>query len=268
MRSTTMLIASAAVALAACGPMTLQYVPVDPTTPVVTTGDTTTAQGERDNDRDDWDQRDKPAVEVDTTDHDAWERDKPDVPNDEERDPDWQDLDNEDEPNAEKPDLPTTPPTDPPAGDRPHVHPPAPQPDTARDARRPPPHVQPPAPQPDSARDVRRPPHVQPPRPDNPGRPGNPDTPGQPEIPEGARDIHIPPGHMPEGQACRLWIEGTPPGRQAPPVPCAQLHGDVPEGAFILYGDRVWDTLYDWVAHERRTPGSVPAAIVELMRSL
>jgi len=73
---------------------------------------------------------------------------------------------------------------------------------------------------------------------------------------------------MPEGEACRLWIDGTPAGRQAAPVPCVQLHGTVPEGAFVLYQDRVWDTLYDWVAHEERHPGTVPAAIVALMRSL
>ena len=279
MRSTTTLIASLAVALTACGPMTLQYVPVDPSAPVVAdaTKDTTTQRerDERDPGRDDWD-RDRPAVDRDTTDHDAWERDRPELPEDQEPEADWQDLDNEDEDRPEKPELPTED-----AGERQQPRPPhgQPRPDSVATPReRPdvrPPHVQPRPPRPDSVATPRdrpdvRPPHVQPrpPRPDSTG--SRPDLPGQPERPivDGARDIHIPPGHMPEGEACRLWIEGTPPGRQAAPVPCTRLHGDVPEGAFILYGERVWDTLYDWVAYERRTPGSVPPAILELMRSL
>lgn len=82
------------------------------------------------------------------------------------------------------------------------------------------------------------------------------------------RSIHIPPGHFPRNDACRVWIVGTPPGRQAAPVPCAGLHGVVPEGAFVLYQDRAWDTLYDWVRHAQRHPGTVPDAIVALMATL
>ena len=42
----------------------------------------------------------------------------------------------------------------------------------------------------------------------------------------------------------------------------------MPEGAFVLYRDQAWDTLYDWVRHAQRNPGTVPDAIVALMASL
>jgi hypothetical protein len=38
----------------------------------------------------------------------------------------------------------------------------------------------------------------------------------------------------------------------------------VPRGAFILYNGTAWDADYDWRGHERRQPGSVPPAIVNL----
>lgn len=78
----------------------------------------------------------------------------------------------------------------------------------------------------------------------------------------------VPPGHYPPPGQCRIWHLGTPPGHQPPPAPCASLIGRVPRGSFILYGGRPWDTEYDWVRHERRTPGSVPQVVLRLMVEL
>jgi hypothetical protein len=77
------------------------------------------------------------------------------------------------------------------------------------------------------------------------------------------RTIHVPPGHFPPDGQCRLWIAGTPPGRQADAAPCDQL-GAVPAGAFVLFGGAAYDMDYDWVAESERL--SVPAQIVALKR--
>lgn len=45
------------------------------------------------------------------------------------------------------------------------------------------------------------------------------------------------------------------------------MAGRVPLGAFVLYNGREWDTRHDWEAQERRNRGSVPAAILSVMRS-
>jgi hypothetical protein len=75
----------------------------------------------------------------------------------------------------------------------------------------------------------------------------------------------VPPGHYPPPGLCRIWYEGRPPGHQPRPVPCPALHRRVPAGAFVLYGGRAWDSLYDWGRHERRRPGSVPRAILQVL---
>jgi hypothetical protein len=78
----------------------------------------------------------------------------------------------------------------------------------------------------------------------------------------------VPPGHYPRPGECRLWYPGRPPGQQPRAVPCESLHGRVPSGAFILFGGRPWDSLYDWVGHERGAPGSVPQSVVRLMMTV
>ena len=78
----------------------------------------------------------------------------------------------------------------------------------------------------------------------------------------GPRTFHVPPGHYPPPGHCRLWYPGRPPGHQPPPVPCERLI--VGPGAFILYNDAPWDADYDWQAHERQHPGSVPRIIIQL----
>lgn len=77
------------------------------------------------------------------------------------------------------------------------------------------------------------------------------------------RRVHVPPGHFPRPGYCRIWHHGRPPGHQPKAFPCGQAVA-VPPGAFILYNGTAWDADYDWRAHSRRRPGSVPHVIVEM----
>jgi hypothetical protein len=76
----------------------------------------------------------------------------------------------------------------------------------------------------------------------------------------------VPPGHYPKPGECRLWVPGKPPGQQARATSCSSLRGNVPAGAFVLYGGRAWDADYDWVAQSRRERGSVPDTILDVLR--
>ena len=53
-----------------------------------------------------------------------------------------------------------------------------------------------------------------------------------------------------------------------PKHPGESLVGRVPRGAFLLYGDRAWDTEYDWRREASRRPGSVPDIVLRIMSSL
>jgi hypothetical protein len=79
----------------------------------------------------------------------------------------------------------------------------------------------------------------------------------------GQRVLFVPPGQMPPEGQCRLWIPNRPPGQQANAAPCASL-GNIPTGAFILFGGEAYDADYDWVTESRRS--RVPAQIVALSR--
>lgn len=78
----------------------------------------------------------------------------------------------------------------------------------------------------------------------------------------GPRGLDIPPGHYPPPGHCRVWYAGRPPGQQPPPVKCERVA--VTPGSFILFERRAWDVDYDWAAHARRQPGSVPRIIIDL----
>lgn len=52
----------------------------------------------------------------------------------------------------------------------------------------------------------------------------------------GAKDVHIPPGHLPPPGMCRIWYEGRPPGQQPPPGGCRKLEHEVPPGAILVRG--------------------------------
>jgi hypothetical protein len=76
----------------------------------------------------------------------------------------------------------------------------------------------------------------------------------------------VPPGHYPKPGECRLWYSGKPPGQQPKAQSCGSLQGKVPAGAFVLYGGKAWDADYDWAAQSRRERGSVPDAVLDVLR--
>jgi hypothetical protein len=81
----------------------------------------------------------------------------------------------------------------------------------------------------------------------------------------GQRVLFVPPGqHPPQGQ-CRVWIHNRPPGQQARAAPCDAL-GEIPPGAFILFGGEAWDFDYDWIREATARPGAVPPQVVALQR--
>ncbi len=50
-----------------------------------------------------------------------------------------------------------------------------------------------------------------------------------------APNLGIPPGHLPGPGYCRVWVEGTPSGRQARTRACEGILPYAPEGSWILY---------------------------------
>jgi hypothetical protein len=50
-----------------------------------------------------------------------------------------------------------------------------------------------------------------------------------------ASNLGIPPGHLPPVGECRVWVEGTPPGRQARARSCHGILATAPVGSWILY---------------------------------
>jgi len=92
-----------------------------------------------------------------------------------------------------------------------------------------------------------------------------PNSPPGPEAPlpapptERRNEVLIPPGHLPDPGECRVWIPGTPPGRQPRPRSraCAGIEAIAPAGSWILYrraDDR--RLLYIRIIDDRR-PGIV-----------
>lgn len=47
--------------------------------------------------------------------------------------------------------------------------------------------------------------------------------------------LNIPPGHYPPAGRCRVWLPGTPPGRQAAPRSCSGIERHAPAGSLVLY---------------------------------
>ena len=76
----------------------------------------------------------------------------------------------------------------------------------------------------------------------------------------------VPPGHYPPAGECRVWYPNKPPGHQPAPVKCESLVGvKLTDGAFILHGDKAYDTEYNWGEQERRQPGSVSPKILDIL---
>ena len=109
---------------------------------------------------------------------------------------------------------------------RPDAQPPTPPPATTRGRPQPPP---PPPPPPPPA-----PPPAPPAAPPPPPPVGQrPDNPG----PSTAATLGVPPGHLPEPGECRIWVPGTPPGRQryARSQPCTGIDAYAPAGSWVVY---------------------------------
>lgn len=55
--------------------------------------------------------------------------------------------------------------------------------------------------------------------------------------PSTAATLSVPPGHLPKPGECRIWIPGTPPGRQPKPKSrsCAPIGAVAPAGSWIIY---------------------------------
>jgi hypothetical protein len=72
----------------------------------------------------------------------------------------------------------------------------------------------------------------------------NPQTRNAPRAPEEsnrgpstAATLGVPPGHLPQAGECRIWIPGTPPGRQPKPKSrsCVAIGAVAPAGSWIIY---------------------------------
>ena len=57
-----------------------------------------------------------------------------------------------------------------------------------------------------------------------------------------ARVDRVPRGHLPPRGRCRVWVDGVPPGHQAPVTSCADAERNrvhYGSNAFVIYGDQV-----------------------------
>jgi hypothetical protein len=52
-----------------------------------------------------------------------------------------------------------------------------------------------------------------------------------------AATLGVPPGHLPKAGECRVWIPGTPPGKQPGPKSrsCSGIASDAPAGSWVIY---------------------------------
>ena len=52
-----------------------------------------------------------------------------------------------------------------------------------------------------------------------------------------AATLGVPPGHLPQAGECRVWIPGTPPGKQPGPKSraCAGIASVAPAGSWVIY---------------------------------
>lgn len=78
--------------------------------------------------------------------------------------------------------------------------------------------------------------------------------------------VNVPPGHYPPAGYYRIWYAGRPPGQQPAPVPYgAPANAPITPDAFILYGDRAYDTQYDWRQAEVQKKKTVPREIIDIL---
>ena len=70
-------------------------------------------------------------------------------------------------------------------------------------------------------------------------------------------DLHIPPGHFPPPGQCRVWVPGTPPGKQARSGDCATLAQQVPTGAWLLTRPADGSKHVEVSIYDEKKPGVV-----------
>jgi hypothetical protein len=76
----------------------------------------------------------------------------------------------------------------------------------------------------------------------------------------------VPPGHYPPTGMYRIWYPGRPPGQQPAPVNYGQpANAPITDGAFIIHGNRAYDTQYDWSKQEQQKPKSVPREVIDIL---
>jgi hypothetical protein len=89
------------------------------------------------------------------------------------------------------------------------------------------------------------------------GPTGGPETPAN-ERAKPKKDtpakFHIPPGHLPSADECRIWIPGVPPGQQAPAGDCGELAGAMPPGAWLIRGVAKKDKDFEVVVYDVEEP--------------
>lgn len=85
-------------------------------------------------------------------------------------------------------------------------------------------------------------------------QPGSPPPVVNPPLPYGNQgpvaSVGVPPGHYPPAGMCRVWLPGTPPGRQPAPQLCADAARDVPLGAWLVRSPK--DGLVEVMAYDER----------------
>lgn len=80
------------------------------------------------------------------------------------------------------------------------------------------------------------------------------------------QSFKVPPGHYPPAGMYRIWYPGRPPGHQPQPVHYGQpANAPITDGAFIIHGNRAYDTQYDWRKEEAKQPQSVPRDIIDIL---
>ena len=78
--------------------------------------------------------------------------------------------------------------------------------------------------------------------------------------------VDVPKGHYPPPGSCRIWYPNKPAGHQPPPTSCDNLVGvQLEPGAFILHGDKAYDSEYDWNEEEKRNPQTVSREILDIL---
>jgi hypothetical protein len=77
--------------------------------------------------------------------------------------------------------------------------------------------------------------------------------------PSTAATLGIPPGHLPGPGQCRVWMPGTPPGRQPRPRsrPCEGIAAAAPAGSWIVYRPTSDRKLVHVRLVDERQPGIV-----------